>query len=93
MEFVPDHQLTFSNGQLKRWGIIKIAKKEALIDHFIEEVEKPNEEIKKYIIENWLRKEGIKSNESLKNFPGLSKICCTFPASGGRLTWQLNTFI
>ena len=68
MEFVPDHQLIFSNDQLKRWGILKIAKKEALIDHFIEEVEKPNDEIKKSIIENWLRKEGIKSNESLKKW-------------------------
>ena len=33
-------------------GILKIAKKEALIDHFIEEVEKPNE--MKSIIESWL---------------------------------------
>ena len=68
MDFVPDHQLTFSNDQLKRWGILNIAKKEAIIDHFIEEVEKPNEERKKSIIENWLRKEGIKSNESLKEW-------------------------
>ena len=68
MDFVPDHQLTFSNEQLKRWGILKIAKKEAIIDHFIEEVEKPNEERKNLIIENWLRKEGIKSNESLKEW-------------------------
>ena len=77
MAFVPDNQLTFSNNQLKRWRILEIAKKEAIIDHFIEEVEKPNEEIKKSIIENWLRKEGIKSNESLKkwqNFNGLNQI-------------------
>ena len=68
MEFVPDHQLTFSNDQLKRWGILKIAKKEAIIDQFIEEIEKPNDEIKKSIIENWLRKEGLKSNESLQRW-------------------------
>ena len=77
MDFVPDHKLTFSNDQLKRWGILNIAKKEAIIDHFIEEVEKPNEEIKKTIIENWLRKEGIKSNESLKKWQihnGLNQI-------------------
>ena len=68
MEIAPEHQHEFSNSQLKRWGILKTAKKEDLIDQFIEEVEKPNEEIKKSIIENWLRKEGIKSNESLKQW-------------------------
>tara|TARA_B100000212_G_C27382321_1_gene537598 strand:+ start:346 stop:1077 length:732 start_codon:yes stop_codon:yes gene_type:complete len=68
MKFVPDHQLTFSNDQLKRWGILKIAKKESIVDHFIEEIEKPNDEIKKSIIENWLRKEGLQSNESLKKW-------------------------
>ena len=68
MEFVPDHQLTFSNDQLKKWGILKVAKKEAIIDHLIEEVDKPHDEMKKSIIENWLRKEGIKSNESLKSW-------------------------
>ena len=68
MEIAPDHKHEFSNDQLKRWGILKIAKKEVLIDHFIEEVEKPNEEIKKSIIESWLRNEGIKSNESLKKW-------------------------
>ena len=68
MDSIPDHQLTFSNDQLKRWGILNVAKKEAIIDHFIEEVDRPNEEIKKSIIENWLRKEGIESNESLKKW-------------------------
>ena len=68
MEFESEHQYEFSNDQLKKWGILKIAKKEVLIDKFIEEVEKPSEETKKSIIENWLRKEGINSNESLKKW-------------------------
>ena len=68
MEFSPDHKHEYSNDQLRRWGILKIAKKEALIDHFIKEVQKPNEELKKSIVENWLRKEGIKSNEALKKW-------------------------
>ena len=68
MEFGPDHQLEFSNNQLKRWGILKIAKKESIIDEYIKEIENPNEENKKDIIDNWLRQEGIKSNESLKKW-------------------------
>tara|TARA_Y100001968_G_scaffold316047_1_gene343368 strand:- start:136 stop:876 length:741 start_codon:yes stop_codon:yes gene_type:complete len=66
MSVVPILSDEFSTNQLKKWGMLVKAKKESIVDSCLNEVDYPNDEQTKKLIEDWLSQKKIKSKETLK---------------------------
>ena len=68
MKTLKDCSEEFSVEQIKSWGFLKKVKRELIIDNCIKEVNNPDDDSKKIILENKLNTIGIKSDKDLCNW-------------------------